>query len=52
MTTSLGTGGVGLGTVWGRETAVRMLQGAGFDDIDIKSVEGDPINVCYAATKR
>ncbi|WP_406503472.1 class I SAM-dependent methyltransferase [Streptomyces sp. NBC_00212] len=52
MTTSLGTGGAGLGTVWGRETALRMLEEAGFANIDIKSVEGDPINVYYVATKR
>lgn len=26
MTTSLGTGGAGLGTVWGQDTAVRMLK--------------------------
>ncbi|KAB1149456.1 class I SAM-dependent methyltransferase [Streptomyces luteolifulvus] len=51
MTTSLSTGGAGLGTVWGQETAVRMLEAAGFSDIDIKSVEGDPVNVYYAATK-
>ncbi|GHI03438.1 transcriptional regulator [Streptomyces cellostaticus] len=52
MTTSLSTGGAGLGTVWGQETAVRMLEEAGFGNIDIKSVEGDPVNVYYVATKR
>ncbi|MBQ1099590.1 methyltransferase domain-containing protein [Streptomyces sp. b94] len=51
MTTSLSTGGAGLGTVWGRETAVRMLNDAGFQDIDVKSVEGDPFNVYYVAAK-
>lgn len=52
MTTSLSTGGAGLGTVWGQDTAVRMLQEAGFGNIDIKSVEGDPINAYYVATSR
>ncbi|MER6061333.1 methyltransferase domain-containing protein [Streptomyces sp. NPDC001792] len=52
MTTSLSTGGAGLGTAWGEETAVRMLGEAGFGTIDIKSVEGDPINVYYVATRR
>ncbi|MEU6284571.1 methyltransferase domain-containing protein [Streptomyces sp. NPDC047028] len=52
MTTSLSTGGAGLGTAWGEETAVRMLKEASFENIDIKSVEGDPINVYYVAAKR
>jgi 2-polyprenyl-3-methyl-5-hydroxy-6-metoxy-1,4-benzoquinol methylase len=51
MTTSLSTGGAGLGTAWGQETAVRMLKEAGFEDIDITSVEGDPINAYYIATR-
>ncbi|MGW7465193.1 class I SAM-dependent methyltransferase [Streptomyces xantholiticus] len=51
MTTSLSTGGAGLGTVWGEETAVRMLKDAGFTDVDVKAVEGDPLNVYYVATK-
>ncbi len=50
MTTSLSTGGAGLGTVWGRETATRMLRDAGFTRIDVKTIEGDPINVYYVAT--
>ncbi|MBD0843354.1 class I SAM-dependent methyltransferase [Streptomyces sp. TRM68416] len=50
MTTSLSTGGAGLGTVWGRETAERMLREAGFTNVDIKSVEGDPFNAYYLAT--
>ncbi|EKX61134.1 class I SAM-dependent methyltransferase [Streptomyces ipomoeae] len=52
MTTSLSTGGAGLGTVWGQQTAVRMLEEAGFGNIDVKSVEGDPVNVYYVATRR
>ncbi|MEV6104235.1 methyltransferase domain-containing protein [Streptomyces sp. NPDC051940] len=49
MTTSLSTGGAGLGTVWGRQTARRMLEEAGFTDITVRSIEGDPINVYYVA---
>ncbi|UYQ60274.1 class I SAM-dependent methyltransferase [Streptomyces peucetius] len=51
MTTSLSTGGAGLGTVWGQETAVRMLRDAGFTEVDVRTVEGDPLNVYYVATK-
>ncbi|MFF5185280.1 class I SAM-dependent methyltransferase [Streptomyces sp. NPDC000345] len=51
MTTSLSTGGAGLGTVWGQETARRMLAAAGFEHVDVRSVEGDPVNVYYVAGK-
>ncbi|GGT36674.1 transcriptional regulator [Streptomyces kurssanovii] len=51
MTTSLSTGGAGLGTVWGQETAVRMLKEAGFTRVDVRTVEGDPLNVYYVARK-
>ena len=50
MTTSLSTGGAGLGTVWGQQTARRMLGDAGFTDVQIRSIEGDPVNVYYVAT--
>lgn len=49
MTTSLGTGGAGLGTLWGRQTALRMLAEAGFGHVDVRTVEGDPLNVYYLA---
>jgi len=29
-----------------------MLKEAGFEHIDIKTVEGDPLNAYYIATKR
>jgi SAM-dependent methyltransferase len=51
MTTSLSTGGAGLGTVWGEQTARRMLQDAGFTDVQVRSVEGDPVNAYYVATQ-
>lgn len=52
MTTSLSTGGAGLGTVWGEQTARRMLAEAGFTDVATRSVEGDPLNLYYVARKR
>ncbi|MFF9285042.1 class I SAM-dependent methyltransferase [Streptomyces griseosporeus] len=51
MTTSLSTGGAGLGTVWGQQTAERMLREAGFTDIGTASVEGDPLNVYFIARR-
>ncbi|MEV6757210.1 class I SAM-dependent methyltransferase [Streptomyces sp. NPDC051214] len=51
MTTSLGAGGAGLGTMWGEQTARRMLAEAGFTDVQTRSVEGDPVNLYYVATK-
>lgn len=49
MTTSLSTGGAGLGTVWGEQTARRMLGEAGFTDVQVHSIEGDPLNIYYVA---
>ncbi|MCX4673333.1 class I SAM-dependent methyltransferase [Streptomyces sp. NBC_01381] len=49
MTTSLSTGGAGLGTMWGEQTARRMLAEAGFTDVQIQSIEGDPLNAYYVA---
>ena len=51
MTVSLALGGDGLGTVWGEQTAVRMLGEAGFTDIEVKNVETDPFNSFYLARK-
>jgi 2-polyprenyl-3-methyl-5-hydroxy-6-metoxy-1,4-benzoquinol methylase len=51
MTVSLGLGGDGLGTAWGEQLAVSMLKSAGFADVELASVENDPFNTCYVATK-
>ncbi|RVU27822.1 class I SAM-dependent methyltransferase [Streptomyces antnestii] len=51
MTVSLGEGGAGLGTVWGRQRALQMLGDAGFGDISVEQVEGDILNVYYVARK-
>ncbi|MEV0533925.1 class I SAM-dependent methyltransferase [Kitasatospora sp. NPDC050463] len=47
MTVSLGEGGAGLGTVWGEQTARRMLAEAGFGAVETKQVEGDVFNLYY-----
>jgi 2-polyprenyl-3-methyl-5-hydroxy-6-metoxy-1,4-benzoquinol methylase len=49
MTVSLAQGGAGLGTVWGRETAQRMLREAGFADVSLKRLEYDIFNDYYIA---
>ena len=51
MTVSLAHGGAGLGTMWGEQTARRMLGEAGFTDITTERVEGDVFNVYYVARK-
>ncbi|QKW20403.1 class I SAM-dependent methyltransferase [Kitasatospora sp. NA04385] len=51
MSVSLGEGGEGLGTVWGEQTARRMLADAGFGTVDVRRVEGDILNVYYAARR-
>ena len=50
MTVSLALGGDGLGTVWGRQTAERMLGAAGFREVVVHEVETDPFNLYYVAT--
>ncbi|WP_459649161.1 class I SAM-dependent methyltransferase [Kitasatospora sp. Ki12] len=49
MTVSLGEGGEGLGTVWGEQTARRMLAEAGFRSVEVERVEGDILNLYYVA---
>mgnify|MGYP006192016341 CR=1 FL=1 len=49
MTVSLAAGGAGLGTVWGRQTAVRMLEEAGLVDVDVKEIRTDPFNYFYVS---
>lgn len=51
MSVSLDEGGAGLGTVWGEQTARRMLTEAGFNRIDTRRVEGDILNVYYVARR-
>jgi len=51
MSVSLGLGGDGLGTAWGRQLALAMLDDAGFGQVEAKDVEADPFNAYYVATK-
>lgn len=49
MSVSLGQGGVGLGTVWGVQTAERMVREAGFSSVVVHDVEEDPFNAYFVA---
>ncbi|MGO4445973.1 class I SAM-dependent methyltransferase [Mycobacterium sp. 2YAF39] len=51
MSVSLGLDGDGLGTAWGHQLATSMLAGAGFDDVQLREIESDPINNYYIARK-
>jgi hypothetical protein len=51
MTVSLASGGAGLGTVWGEELALEMLAAAGFVDLEVHEVPGDPLDSVYVARK-
>ncbi len=52
MTVSLADEGAGLGAMWGKEVACRMLEEAGFSDVEVKSLPHDPINYYYTARKK
>lgn len=51
MTVSLAQKGKGLGAMWGKETATRMLNEAGFKNVEVKQLPHDPINYYYIAKK-
>lgn len=51
MTVSLAAGGIGLGTMWGREQAMEMLQAAGFKSIERKELTHDIMNDYYIIRK-
>jgi SAM-dependent methyltransferase len=51
LTVSLAAGGAGLGAMWGEETALRMLQEAGFQDLGVQEVPGDPFDSLYVARR-
>lgn len=51
MTVSLSQpGGVGLGAAWGEQTAVTMLQDAGFAQVEVKALDADFFNSYYVAS--
>jgi 2-polyprenyl-3-methyl-5-hydroxy-6-metoxy-1,4-benzoquinol methylase len=51
MPVSLAYGGMGLGTMWGKEKAVEMLNEAGFQHIDVNELDHDFINYYYVIRK-
>ena len=51
MTVSLADGGMGLGTMWGEQTARKMLGEAGFTSVEAKRVDGDIVNAYIIARK-
>jgi 2-polyprenyl-3-methyl-5-hydroxy-6-metoxy-1,4-benzoquinol methylase len=51
MTVSLAQGGMGLGTMWGREKAQEMLREVGFTRVRIENLPHDVQNHYYIATK-
>jgi SAM-dependent methyltransferase len=51
MTVSLADGGMGLGAVWGEQTALRMLGEAGFTSIEALHRDGDFVNAYIIASK-
>lgn len=51
MWVSLAQGGDCLGTMWGWETAERMLKAAGYEEITRTMMEHDPMNVWFVSRK-
>jgi 2-polyprenyl-3-methyl-5-hydroxy-6-metoxy-1,4-benzoquinol methylase len=51
MTVSLAQGGEGLGTMWGEEKALEMLEEAGFGEVEVKQLPHDFQNSYYIAKK-
>ncbi len=51
MTVSLAEDGMGLGTMWGEQTARKMLSDAGFTSIEAVHVDGDIVNTYLIATR-
>ncbi len=51
MPVSLAQGGEGMGTMWGEQTACRYLEHAGFADIRVSQLAGDPMHAFYTACR-
>lgn len=51
MSVSLANNGAGLGTCWGEELAVKMLNDAGFKNVDVRKLPHDILNNYYLARK-
>lgn len=51
MSVSLSQGGMGLGAMWGKELALKMLAEAGFKKVDVEKLNHDIINYYYLVRK-
>ena len=51
MPVGLFDGGVGLGMMWGREQAAKMLQKAGFINVKVEEIPEDPFNLHFCCRK-
>jgi 2-polyprenyl-3-methyl-5-hydroxy-6-metoxy-1,4-benzoquinol methylase len=51
MTVSLAAGGAGLGTAWGHQVATRMLNEAGFTEVEVRNLDTDVANSYYLCRK-
>jgi ubiquinone/menaquinone biosynthesis C-methylase UbiE len=51
MTVSLASDGAGLGAMWGKGLATRMLADAGFGDVTVRELPHDALNDYYLARK-
>ena len=51
MTVSLAEGGMGLGTMWGEQTARAMLAEAGFTSVSVAHLDDDFVNSYIIASK-
>ncbi len=51
MTVSLADGGMGLGAMWGEQTATTMLSEAGFTSVEVRHIDGDIVNAYFIASK-
>jgi ubiquinone/menaquinone biosynthesis C-methylase UbiE len=49
MTVSLAQGGLGLGAMWGEQTALEFLNSAGFTNVEVRTLEHDIQNNYYVA---
>ena len=52
MPVGLADGGMGLGMMWGREKAVRMLKNAGFSQVAVEEIPEDPFNLHFLCRKQ
>ena len=51
MPVGLVDGGTGLGMMWGREQALKMLAEAGFTRVEVLEIPGDPFNLHFLCRK-